>query len=484
MISMDDPLLWLSEHDPYTLRDVCDGGVCVFGQTGSGKTSGSGKALAKSLLSRGAGFLVCCAKGNEADLWEKLAGETGRSESVLRFTLDGSTRFNFVSWAADHYRRRGLRPTQNLVELITTLAKAVRRNGSDTGGGDEGPFWDKAFSRTLSKAIDLVEISTGDVTLSAISEVVNSAPLESNQLLDEHWKANSLCSRLVEASHARLESLAEDDRNDFDKAARYFYSEWARLADKTRSIILSIFNEVMDLFLSGPLRRPFCTDSNFVPELTHHGAIVLLDMPVLQLNEVGLAAQMVLKYCFQKSVERSSDRGHDDTIPAVLWCDEAQYFIDPEVDMRFLSTSRAARAPTIYMSQSKSAFDGEAGEKAKAKIDAVLANLGTKIFHSQSDHPTREWAANLFGKEVQLRMNTSEGTNSMGSMPAWVPGGENENIGFSEQIDFAIQPAEFSTLRTGGPTNDCRVEAIVYKAGRTWKASQKTSLRCSFDQRI
>ena len=35
---LDSELLRWSESDPFTVRDLLNGGVCVFGRTGSGKT--------------------------------------------------------------------------------------------------------------------------------------------------------------------------------------------------------------------------------------------------------------------------------------------------------------------------------------------------------------------------------------------------------------------------------------------------------------
>lgn len=54
--ALDAPLLQLTRHDPFTLRDAVQG-VCVTGGIGSGKTSGSGATLAGAYLPAGMGGL-------------------------------------------------------------------------------------------------------------------------------------------------------------------------------------------------------------------------------------------------------------------------------------------------------------------------------------------------------------------------------------------------------------------------------------------
>ena len=79
------PLLQLTSSHAFTLEQSFEG-VQVFGGTGSGKTSGSGKALARSLLHAGYGGLVLCAKPDEAKNWLAHAKATGRMGNVLHFS--------------------------------------------------------------------------------------------------------------------------------------------------------------------------------------------------------------------------------------------------------------------------------------------------------------------------------------------------------------------------------------------------------------
>src|SRR5688572_16760293 len=95
--SLDEPLLWWSDTNPWTIRDACEG-TQIFGDVGSGKTSGSGKTLAQAMLSAGFGGLVLCKKVDEAENWIQYAHETGRTEQLLIINPRQPWRFNFLDY--------------------------------------------------------------------------------------------------------------------------------------------------------------------------------------------------------------------------------------------------------------------------------------------------------------------------------------------------------------------------------------------------
>lgn len=74
---LDEPLVWFSPQDPWTLRDACEG-CQIIGDTGSGKTTGSGQALAKGFLRLGLGGLVLTHKSDDRQRWEQYCRDTGR----------------------------------------------------------------------------------------------------------------------------------------------------------------------------------------------------------------------------------------------------------------------------------------------------------------------------------------------------------------------------------------------------------------------
>ena len=110
------PLLWLSEQDPFCLTHAYEG-VHIFGGNGSGKTSGPGAALIKAYMRRNFGGLILTAKPSEYDLIRKYAAETGRLDSLIRFAPDEKWRFNFLSYEAKR-PSRGAGLTANIVKAF------------------------------------------------------------------------------------------------------------------------------------------------------------------------------------------------------------------------------------------------------------------------------------------------------------------------------------------------------------------------------
>ena len=90
------PLLHWSHDDAWTLRDAVEG-TLILGATGSGKTSGSGRLIARTMLSCGFGGLVLTAKSDERALWEGYCRDTNRLDDLVVVGADGAHRFNFLA---------------------------------------------------------------------------------------------------------------------------------------------------------------------------------------------------------------------------------------------------------------------------------------------------------------------------------------------------------------------------------------------------
>ncbi len=92
-------------------------------------------------------------------------------------------------------------------------------------------------------------------------------------------------------------------------------------------------------------------------------------------------------------------------------------------------------------------------QKAKNLADSLFANLNTKVFHANSDPVTNEWASSILGKSLQLHMNGSNSygqDDAMWSDPMFGGTPPQSSAGFSEVMDFDVQPSTFTTLSTGG----------------------------------
>jgi hypothetical protein len=116
-------------------------------------------------------------------------------------------------------------------------------------------------------------------------------------------------------------------------------------------------------------------------------------------------AQTLFKHIWQRAVERRDQSGNPP--PAFLWCDESQYFLT-RYDPVFQMTSRSARVMTVHLTQSVPGLHGAIG---RSETDALLANLGTRIWHRNSCTVTNAAAAETVARSRQLRFSTGTATS-------------------------------------------------------------------------
>lgn len=518
--NLDTPLLQLSAQDSFTLRDAVQG-VHIFGGIGSGKTSGSGKALAAAYLRAGMGGLVLAAKPDEVEQWIRYARENGRSNSLILFGARGGG-FNFITY---ELARQGAAGLGSVVECVMRILDAARQTNPNASRSSE-PFWEDAMRQVLRNTIPVLFSATGTVRIPDIIRFVASAPISRDQLRDPEWQDASFMFSMLATAHR--EPVHPMDVGDFDKTASYWRDEYGQLDNKTRSNIAISLSTALDRFNRGRLHEAFCTRTTLVPELTFHGAIIVMDMSALTWNEDGIVAQHLFKYMWQRAVlaRNALEPRHQDR-PVFLWADESQYFVNA-YDTDFQSTCRSAKACTVFLTQSLPTYYAKmGGEQAKAKADMLLANFITKIWHNNSCPETNRWAADTIGRSIQRRGNFSRGASSgrsdgmnSGNNSSWGSGssfgsstdhqgntsyssssssnvgggsswgrnrgvniGESISGGFSETMDYEVEPAEFSrSLRTGGPANGREVTGVWFQAGKRFQSSKRNYLHVRFQQ--
>ncbi len=399
-ISLETPLLQLSPVDAWTLTDACAGTV-VMGAIGSGKTSGSGRAIAQAMLRGGFGGLVLCAKVEERALWERLCAEAGRTGSLIVFDGSGSRKFNFLEYEIARSTADGALDVLNIVALFKRIAEAARR--SKPAKGDSNPFWSDSVEDLLTYAIYALWSAHGRVTISDIMEMALSAPRSRDQLNDLEWLAGSFCSRtILQMEQKPAHALKARDR---EATTKYWKTAFANEDARTTGNIIATLRSMINPFLTGTMADLFCTDTNIVPEMTHQGAIIVMDLPTLRWHEAGTLAQGIFKYLWQRA---ASGRGEDPAHrPVFLWADECQHFIS-DFDPLFQSTARASRACTVYLTQNlPGLYHYLKTDRPEHAVRSLLGNFATKIFHANTDEDTNRWAAEMIGKEVLLRRNFS-----------------------------------------------------------------------------
>lgn len=460
---LDRTLLMLAGQNPFTIRQACEG-IQIFGATGSGKTTGSGQALALAFLQAGFGGLVLTAKPDECGRWQAYCRETGRIEDLLLFEPGGTPAFNFL----EYERKRpgaGAGLTENIVRLFMTVLE-VGGAGQNFGGGDA--YWGNALRQLLRNAVDLILLAGQPLSLKAIDQVIASAPQSPEQVQDpkarEAWKKDSLCFDYLAAASERA-----GESQDFEITYSYWVRQFPHLAERTRSIIVSSFTSLADAFLRGPLFPLLCDRLTVIPEHTHAGKILLLNLPVKEFGEVGRFAQTLVKYCWQRATEQRDTAAYPH--PVFLWADEAHFFVTSH-DAEFQSTARSARAATVYLTQNLSNYYAAIGgdPTGKAKADSLLGNLQTKVFHANGDSVTNLWAAELISKTWGRRQSLSFQETTQAGVTS------------SESLEFQIEPVEFTRLAKGGPESGLIVESILFQAGRKWRGTGRNYLPHVFSQ--
>lgn len=460
---LETPLLNLSPHDLWTIRHACEG-TQIFGTIGSGKTSGSGAAIARAYLKSGFGGLVLCAKPEERRLWERYASETGRTDDLIIVAPNAPWRFNFL----DYEMRRdggGGGITENIVALLAFVIEIIE--GKQDMDSRE-PFWDRAMREMLRNAVDLLALAQGSISLQNIYDVIISAPQNVKQMADKEWEQHSFCAQCFLQAEARQKNRRQ--HHDFEVVKRYWIHNFATMAPRMRSSIVATFTSIADVLDHGMVWELLSTDITFVPELTYRsGKIIVLDFPIQEYHDLGRIIQGIIKLMFQRAILGRETDIHPR--PVFLWADEAVNFIS-SFDYQYQAVARSARACTVYLTQNISNYYAMLGNHHK--VDALLDNFSTKIFHSNMGE-TNRYASEIISKGWTIVKNysTSRGENLELSQSA----------GGSQTIESKVLPSEFSRLKNGGPSNRLQVDAILVKNGLPWKATDEIWLPVTFTQK-
>jgi TraM recognition site of TraD and TraG len=477
-IDMDAPLLAFSPTDLWTINDATQG-TSIMGATGSGKTSGSGATIAKAFLSAGFGGLVLCAKPEERRLWERYARETGRLKNLIVFSPTGYTfdangqreekqwRFNFLDYELRRVGRGG-GLTENIVNLITRVTE-LAEGTHDIAGKEQ--FWERAMRQLIRNAIEILSLGQGRLTLKDMAKLVREAPLSQEQLeKDAKWWDESFCAKCI--LEAEKKEKTPREQNDFEMAWDYWLREYPNMGDRTRSSIVATFTSVADQLLHGLAWELLCTETNIIPELTYkNGAIIVLDLPIQEFQELGRITQGIFKFMFQRAILRRDPV--TDPYPVFLWADEAQNFVS-SFDYQYQAVARSARACTVYMTQNISNYYAVlGGANSHDEANALLGNFQTKIFHANGDHATNQFAADMIGQDWMTAFNYGV---SQGSQDPSRSGGG------SETVQYKVLPHLFTRLRKGGKENDLQVEGIIFQGGRIWNGTNDTHITRVFNQ--
>ncbi|MFZ4751917.1 MAG: type IV secretory system conjugative DNA transfer family protein [Chitinophagaceae bacterium] len=481
-------LISFSDHlnDQWSVDDAMKG-VSIMGGTGSGKTTSSGKNLAMTYLKQGWGGLVLCAKSDEADLWRDYCRKVGREQDLIVFGKDAvhdmespfpgeEIVFNPIDYEA---KRKGIGGAEvlNITNIFMNIYRMGNRIASE-GDTKEERYWDTALKRCLNRVIELLKLADEDISYSNMVKVINSSnEVEKDKLTDtivllergeenlEDLEKTNFCLKCLVKSYtihfAESENASKEVQNAYNLVVEYFTNAMPAMGSRTKSVVTESFMGLAEPFLSGVLHKHFAGSTNIFPELTFTDQmIIVLDFPIKEFLDAGIIAQCVFKLMFQQAVERRDVSKYP--TPVFLWCDEAQYFVNP-YDQIFLTTARSSRTATVFLSQNISNYFAVmgSGADAKARVDSLMGNLSTKIFHSNSDAETNLYASKIIGDDIfefEGRSTSASFTNFSFS----------DSSSVSQSYSPQVQPRKFTMLKSGGEKNNFQVESIVFVTGKKW----------------
>lgn len=447
--------------DRFTVND-CFENVFIAGSTGSGKTSGSGYALASSMLDAHGlspeekfGMLIFLYKKGDSKDWIRWAAECGREDDIIHIQAEDEDVFNLLE------RYQNAEP-MNAVNTLMAISQI------SLGGGnrrESEAFWAIEQQKRLDRLIRLNQLAGLPLNILTLHEIHTSAPMTPEHVHDEGFQKDSFCWKALAMAAERV----GQETPEFQLVEDYFISEMTWLAHETASSIRAMVSGILEPFVSSSLlRRFFCGTSNLSLEDAFSGKIILLDIPVQIHEHAGRIAQILFKYTFQKAIEQRDLEDYPN--PLIFWQDEAQVFLTP-YDHSFMSTCRSSRAGSVLLSQNISNFYAAlgGGPQADVQVNSLLALCNSKIFHANNDHVTNEWAAKTIGMAVRNLRSVSVGAQSDASTSS------------SQHIHYQVEPRDFSMLRNGGKKNDYLVDGIMVGTGRVF-SSNSNYLPVTFEQ--
>ena len=475
------PLVELPDEETahaWKLKNAFEG-ILILGRTGSGKTTGSGSTFAEAFLRAGFGGLVLTVKAGEADYWRRLCTLCGRENDLVVVQRGGNWKLNLLAYEAQHPGRGGAL-SENLTTLCRNLLAILSRN---KGASNNEQFWVSAGDQLLNATFDLFLLAGGGVSFDRLADFVAAAPTDRVPKTEEDWiKVPTFGKLYLKAKQA---AVSEEDKRIFNRASQYWLVIYPGLSSRTRtSITLDVF-AMFDTFRGRDMPALISSETNLTPESIMAGKIVVLDLPIKELQHAGLMVQSAWKYLFQVALERQKRSNNPACRPVFLWEDEGQHFFSQH-DHHFQNTARSARVCRVVLTQNLHSFYKEFGREGESATMTVFGNLNTKVFHNNSDTTSNRWAADQFGKVINHRISISQAPEPQAKgffdslRQSFDPPGRT-TVSTAEHWEDAVRPEEFNDLRTGGPEYNFMVDAYITWMGLTAEDGNHF-LKISFQQ--
>jgi len=463
---LSDSIVELAPGIDLQLRDLCDG-VGIFGGNGSGKSSTSMRLIFESTLERGFGALFLTVKDSDPEDYLSFASWAGRSGDVVRVMPGGEHRINVVEAAAVQGG------TENVVKLLGIAMTIIEGARASSGGAD--PIWDRSRDALTRNLCDLLLAAGESLTLDHMKDLLDSAPTESSEMdalivaaaggdgsRGGHRGGGYFHDCYLAASRNHQGGTPGIDPYSARATARYWTSEYPKLPERTRGSVRFGFDAMVAGIARGDIADLCTTETTLPLSALRDGKVVILDLPVRRYGEGARIAQALIKFLFQNELEREAIASESAARPVLIGVDEAQEFLS-STDVSFQATARAARACTVFATQSAAGVRAKLGRDGAEQLMGVI---GTKIVHA-CDGETASWIADLIGQDWRFSATVSD----------------SGSVSLSPSKRHLVEPIEFSRLARGGSEFGCSAEAYVFKPGAKWGPHGQNFARVSLDQK-
>lgn len=472
---LEQVLLQLAAGAPWTIRDAL-AGVMLLGATGSGKTTGSLKTITMSMLEAGFGGVFFTVKPDDRAVYEEWIRQAGRRDDLRVFESSGQLRYNFMQAELEQTPDVSA-AAQNLTELVMTATEALdAARGRAGGGGENASFFAQYSRKYCHNALFVLRLAGQTMSPQNLHRMVLSSPQSPSDLASEVWQKGSFCLECLR--QAETASMSESDRFDLRLAVEFFCQELPHMNSRTRSSVEATLLAAIEALGRGLVRDMISAPrSNFSADMLYAGGLVVIDFPVLVYRDVGRLIQVMLKAGLQRAFSRRTFG--PGSRPLIMVSDEYQY-LAVDADQPFQSTTRAFGVSVVSATQSISTMMDALGPQSEVKVNALLGNLQTQIFHQQTDTRTISYIQELVGRSRQFLANGN--STRGGDWLAPLFGNSNGgSAGFSETYEYELQARDLNGLAKGGPPHFTS-EAIVYQGGRTFP-NGRTWLPVTFRQK-
>jgi hypothetical protein len=445
-----------STADVWTIRDASEG-VLIMGSIGSGKTSGSGSAIATTLLQSGYGGLVLTAKTDEAKRWLRLCERSGRSADCIHVTPASGHKLNVLQYEVQRPGDR-VSKTDDLLALFRAITSALSRTD---GGESKDQFWTQAPDALMKNLIEVFTIANEPISVKSFSRFLVRAPEEVGQ----SWLGRGYFTEILNRARDNLKNGTDQDRLVFPEVWDYWTIAFPKTPDITRGGVIATFEAMASTMKGRGIYEMIGMETNLTPEMILSGKIVILDFPLKASVRGGYMVQSLWKLLYQQAIERRADKGKSSARPVFLWEDEG-HLLFSEYDREFQPTARDCRACHVILSQNLRNF-GSLGHNEDT-VHSVFESMNTLIFHTNGDPKTNNWASEKIGV-VKERHFSAGGlfkgfTQKDYSLSSLIFGQPPEgrscvgNLSIEETEKLGMRPEEFSKLKKGG---DGTCEAVI-----------------------